>query len=243
MKLTGVLADGLLDLLWPRSCFGCGVPLSGGSGLLHLCGRCAGSIDLILGHACPRCGSPHRDDNRGRPDCGCCRGRDFAFRSCRCLFEFCGLGRRIIHELKYRCGHHLLPDVGRLSRLVFGDLAGGVLVPVPLHWRRRWGRGFNQSALICGALAREHGCEVRHLLRRRRNTESQVGLGREWRRRNVEGAFVLAPGLPWKKTVAKGRKIFLVDDVLTTGATLDACARVLVEAGHGEVHALALAHG
>jgi ComF family protein len=148
----------------------------------------------------------------------------------------------MIHEIKYRQGHFLLPDLGRLSSVLFSNMAGGILVPVPLHWRRRWKRGFNQSKLICQALAREHGCSVRHLLWRRRCRRPQVGLTRADRRRNVEGVFALVPGVLWKN-IAKDSPIYLVDDVLTTGATMNECAKVLTQAGFSNVHARTLARG
>ncbi|MDR0340047.1 MAG: hypothetical protein LBH53_00590 [Puniceicoccales bacterium] len=148
----------------------------------------------------------------------------------------------MIHEIKYRQGNFLLPDLGRLSGILFSDMAGGILVPVPLHWRRRWKRGFNQSEWICQALAREHDCSVRRLLWRRRHGRSQVGLSCADRRRNVEGAFALAPRFLWKN-VAKDAPIYLVDDVLTTGATVNECAKVLLQAGFSNVHARTLARG
>jgi ComF family protein len=238
------IAVGLLDLFWPRNCFGCGIPLRGSGPHLHFCSHCVGSIDFIFSDACPRCARPHFEDNRGNCRCKSCEKKNFAFQSCRALFELNGLGRKMIHELKYRNGKFLLPDIGRMSRVLFRDLAGKVLVPVPLHWRRRMSRGFNQSSLICKTLAREHGCTIASLLRRSRHTSQQVGLGGwENRRRNVDGAFALARYWPGKKKIAKTEEIFLVDDVLTTGATMDACARVLSEAGFERIHALALARG
>jgi ComF family protein len=200
-------------------------------------------MDFILSDACPRCGRPHTEDNRGQEDCPSCRKKNFAFRSCRTLFELNGLGRKIIHELKYRSGHFLLPDIGHMCGTIFGDLAEKTLVPVPLHWRRRWSRGFNQSALICKVLAKELDCTVVPILRRKRHTAQQVGLGWESRRRNVTGAFITTTEHRWPKKIAKEEEIFLVDDVLTTGATMDACARALGEAGFTNIHAVALARG
>jgi ComF family protein len=159
------------------------------------------------------------------------------------LFEFNGLGRAIIYELKYNGGHFLLPDIGRISRHLFSDLRGKILVPVPLHWMRKWRRGYNQSEAICTALAAEHGCSIAKILRRKKLTQRQVGLGRYKRMVNVEGAFALRLfGLPWKK-IDKNAEIYLIDDVLTTGATMDACATVLRDAGFCKIHARTLAHG
>jgi ComF family protein len=147
-----------------------------------------------------------------------------------------------VHEIKYRQGRFLLPDLGRLCRIFFPQMGDGIFVPVPIHWRRRWQRGFNQSDWICQALAREYGCPVRRLLWRRCHRRPQVGLGRADRQRNVEGAFALIPNLFLKK-IAKDVPIYLVDDVLTTGATLNECAKVLARAGFSNVHARTLARG
>jgi ComF family protein len=202
-----------------------------------------GSINFICGNSCPRCGHPHWDDNRGESDCWNCRGREFAFRSCRSLFEYNGLGRAIVREIKYRGSLFLLPDVGRLSRELFGDLRGKVLVPVPLHWRRRLLRGYNQSELICSALASEHGCRTLRLLRRVKPTRQQVGLGRVQRLENMVSAFAVDGHVVRKKKIARDEEIFLVDDVLTTGSTMHACAVALAGAGFRSVQALSLARG
>jgi ComF family protein len=122
-------------------------------------------------------------------------------------------------------------------------IAGKILVPVPLHWRRRWKRGYNQSELLAQILAREYGCPVIPLLRRCRPTRQQVGLNRKQRQHNVEGVFSLDGRRMGKKKVAADGEIFLVDDVFTTGSTLHACAKVLAENGFPCVHALTLAHG
>ncbi len=114
------------------------------------------------------------------------------------------------------------------------------VVPVPLHWSRQWRRGFNQAEL----LARHLGVPVWRALRRTRATTPQVALAAADRRRNMHAAFALARARPWKtpwKTAVKGTVIVLVDDVSTTGSTLEACAAVLMAAGAREVRALTAA--
>jgi ComF family protein len=110
---------------------------------------------------------------------------------------------------------------------------------VPLHWRRQWARRFNQSALLAEVIAAASGRTVAHgALKRVKATPQQVGLGKAERAHNVQGAFrVPADG----KADVAGRKLVLVDDVLTSGATLDACARALLRAGAAAVDALAFA--
>ncbi len=113
-----------------------------------------------------------------------------------------------------------------------------VIIPVPLHWRRAWNRGFNQAELLAKPFGKSFNLEVRRdLLRRKRHTESQVKLKHDERRENVSGAFVVPKS---KKREVKGRDFLLIDDVCTTGATLDACANALKRAGARYVWALTL---
>jgi ComF family protein len=142
--------------------------------------------------------------------------------------------RSILQAFKYDRRRSLAPPLGGLMQLrgaaVLAD--ADCVVPVPLHWRRRWRRGFNQAL----DLARQLGMPVRCALRRRRNTRTQTDLPADARLRNVRDAFVATPGAR-----VSGLRIVLVDDVSTTGATLEACARVLVAAGAAEVRTLTAA--
>jgi ComF family protein len=146
-----------------------------------------------------------------------------------------------VHSLKYgdrldiagtagrwmaRAGHELLKDAD-------------ALVPVPLHWRRLWARRFNQSALLARAVAAASGIPVTYdALSRVKPTAQQVGLTRKERAGNVQGAFRV---LPEGKAEVAGRRLILIDDVLTSGATADACARALLRAGAGNVDVLVFA--
>jgi ComF family protein len=111
-----------------------------------------------------------------------------------------------------------------------------VIVPMPLHWFKQWQRGFNQADLLAREIGRKWGVPVRHVIRRRRATSPQAGLTNAKRRANVRGAFRVARGKP-----LQGMRVLLVDDVVTTGATASACARVLKRAGAAHVALLALA--
>jgi ComF family protein len=113
------------------------------------------------------------------------------------------------------------------------------LVPVPLHWRRRWARRFNQSAMLAAAVSAESGVPVdADALRRMKATAQQVGLSRSERAANVQGAFRVPPE---GKTAVVGRRLILVDDVLTSGATVEGCARALLRAGAANVDVLVFA--
>jgi ComF family protein len=116
------------------------------------------------------------------------------------------------------------------------ELSFDAVVPMPLHWRKRWQRGFNQSELLAREVARKWNVPVRRLVRRKRATAPQAGLTSAERRKNVQGAFVVK-----KTTRLNGMRLLLIDDVLTTGATASACARALKRAGAAQVTFLALA--
>jgi ComF family protein len=151
--------------------------------------------------------------------------------------------RDVIHALKFQQRRGLAARLGPLLRDVAGDLLGGAdaVVPVPLHPWRQWRRGYNQAEMLAATLGRP----IWLALRRTRATPPQTSLDRDARHANVRHAFALGGWLPGSaartRRRVEGRTLVLVDDVLTTGATLDACARVLRQAGAREVHAVTVA--
>ncbi|MDR2377564.1 MAG: ComF family protein [Puniceicoccales bacterium] len=171
------------------------------------------------------------------------RSQNFPLRQIHYLWNFRGLPREWIHALKYRDGEYLVTDLEKILRQHpewSNTLAGAILVPVPLHWRRLWQRDYNQSEVIARALSQISGSPVMALLRRRKNSPSQTQLSPNERRRNVEGAFALHRRAG---RVDRGRRLILVDDVLTTGATAQACAAILFQNGFRTIDVVALAHG
>lgn len=151
--------------------------------------------------------------------------------------EYEGVLRKLIHLFKYSRISPLAPRLGALmSRALPRDARFDLLVPMPLHWRRRWRRGFNQSELLARALSQRTGIPVVNAVRRRKSTPAQAGLTGAQRRVNVTGAFAVK-----KREFVEGRNVLLVDDVLTTGATANACAAALKRAGAGRVTVLTLA--
>ncbi len=161
----------------------------------------------------------------------------------RAVGAYEGALRDIVHALKYDGRRSLARPLAARMRVAGADLLAGAdcVVPVPLHWRRQRQRGFNQAY----DLARRLGLPICRALRRRRATRPQVDLPAAQRHRNLRDAFVVATGRGWpghpRRPPVAGLCVVLVDDVSTTGATLDACARALKAAGAREVRALTAA--
>jgi ComF family protein len=151
------------------------------------------------------------------------------------------VARTLVHALKYQDRTDLAPAMGRWMARAGRELLDGAdaLVPVPLHWRRGWSRRYNQSGALARIIERESGVAVAaEALRRIRPTEQQIGLSRPQRASNVQGAFKVAPD---RQHLISGRRVVLIDDVLTSGATVDACARALLRAKASTVDVLVFA--
>ena len=154
-----------------------------------------------------------------------------------CFGAYEGTLRELIHLFKYGRMKPLAGTLaGYLASALPRDQQFDAVVPMPLHWRRRWQRGFNQSELLARRTARRCGIPMVNAVRRTRATAAQAGLSNARRRENVTGAFHVK-----KPNTVEGRRILLIDDVMTTGATASACALALKRAGAGSVTLLALA--
>jgi ComF family protein len=164
-----------------------------------------------------------------------------AYNRARAAVRFDEISRRLVHALKYGDRLDLAPMMGRWIGNAGREILAGAdaLVPVPLHWRRLWARRFNQSAMLAAAISGESGVPVAAAaLKRVKPTAQQVGLSRTERAANVRGAFrVPEEG----KAAVAGRRLVVVDDVLTSGATVDGCARALLRAGAANVDVLIFA--
>jgi len=189
---------------------------------------------------CVSCRTPFLNsfplDSEGR--CALCRGGLRGFDAAYCYGSYEGALRELIHLYKY----------GRVQTLAkpLGDLLAAALpreerfdavTAVPLHWRRQWQRGFNQSELLARIVAARYGIGVVRALRRVRSTKAQAGLSNTRRRENVAGAFECRRGA----RALQGKRILLIDDVMTTGSTAASCARVLKSAGAAKVSLLTVA--
>ena len=235
-------ANALLAALLAPACAVCDAlldePLSG-----CVCGSCWRSVRPITPPVCDRCGDPLASQSQSlvpntQSVCAQCSRCDSAVSRARAIGEYEGTLRDIIHALKYSGRLSLARPLAERMRTRGSELlenADGV-VPVPLHWRREYQRGFNQAH----EMARHLGPPVVDALVRRRATRAQVELAADRRRANVEGAFACTAWLVSARRI-RGKTFVLVDDVSTTGATLEACARVLKECGASEVYALTAA--
>ncbi len=188
---------------------------------------------------CTSCRTPFLNprplDEEGR--CARCRLGITGYDSAYAYGAYDGALRKLIHVFKYEKVKPLAKPLGRLLSLSLPrEQRFDMIVPMPLHWRRLWSRGFNQSELLARVLSKATGVPVAMPIRRRRSTSPQAGLSSAKRRTNVSGAFSLKRG----KSV-QGLRILLVDDVLTTGATAAACALILKRAGALHVSVIALA--
>jgi ComF family protein len=199
-------------------------------------------VEPLSGDICSRCGDPISDLNPERNGyCRNCPTGLVHFASARAAVAYSGAVKELILALKFRFEEHLAPLLADFLEPVFEEEFRDrvdFLVPVPLHWTRRRWREFNQSALLARALAGKKGLKVREdLLRRVRRTRPQSRTsGQGAKRRNVRGAF--RAFLPRS---AVGSRVLLIDDVYTSGNTVNECARVLQEEGANEVHVLTVA--
>lgn len=218
----------LVNLLLPPRCGGC---LAVGA---WLCDRCRMRIKRLEEPLCRRCGA---EVESVRPDCGC-RRRLRSLTRLRSAVAYEGPIETAIHRFKYKGWRRLAGPLAQLlaERLVVEGLAASWVVPVPLHPERARVRGFNQSELLARELAARMALKrPPGRLVRVRATPPQVGHDRLWRQNNVRGAF------DWQGPDLGGRSILIVDDVATTGATLDACAAGLRAGGSGPVIGAAVA--
>lgn len=230
-----------LDIVYPRVCAGCGgVPEGRG---MHLCWDCLSDAVFVRDPFCSRCGDPvdgavHHDFN-----CSWCRRTRPSFDLARSAIRFRGSMKQVMHAFKYERACHLAGDLGGLLagcvRAHYAGVPFDGVAYVPLHPRKGRERSYNQARLLAVSAARKLGVPVEHrCLRRVRATTTQTRLSAEERKANVRGAFqAISP--EW----LDGRRILLVDDVMTTGATVNECAKVLMASGACSVHVVTVARG
>jgi len=207
-----------------------------------VCGACLGAVrPLEAEFFCTQCRAPFLNaaalDREGR--CPLCREGVPGFDAAYCFGLYAAPLRELIHLYKYSKIRTLAARFGSLMADALPlDERIDAVTPVPLHWFRKWRRGFNQSELLARTIARRRGVPLASVLRRVRPTAAQAGLSNAGRRENVAGAFACRTG---RRRDIASKRILLVDDVMTTGSTASACARALKRAGAARVVLLTLA--
>jgi ComF family protein len=228
-----------LDALLPPQCLTCEAPVDRQG---SLCAGCFTGLSFVTEPCCDRCGVPFPHVGAGEGAlCPACLERPPAFDQARAALRYDAGAQRLILPFKHADRTELAGPLARhMARAGAALLARADLIaPVPLHWRRMLARRYNQAALLAAKLARMTGKpQVPDLLRRVRHTAPLGDLGAAERAAEVEGAFALGRGAA--RRVA-GRRVLLVDDVMTSGATTEACARLLLGAGASAVDVLAAA--
>lgn len=227
-----------LRLVYPPQCVGCGAAVASDFGL---CGPCWRDTGFITGTVCDQCGMPLPGDGEGAAQCDDCIVLGRPWERGRAVFLYRGKGRDMVLGLKHADRTDLARPAGDwLYRAAGPILQPGMLVaPVPLHWWRLFLRRYNQSALVSARVAKLAGlAHCPDLLKRIRPTGSQEGRSREGRFGNLSGAIRVHPA---RATRVKGAHVLLVDDVMTSGATLAACAEACLAAGAGRVSVAVLA--
>lgn len=228
----------IADLLLPPLCLACREPVDSHSGL---CPACWSQVNFIEPPVCERLGIPLPYSTDEPIVSAGAMADPPVYNRARAVARYDAVMRDLVHGLKFRDRQEGVALFGRWLAHAGASLLAraDILVPVPLYGGRLWRRRFNQSALLALAVSKRTGIPVDSLsLRRSRRTASQVGLSAEQRRRNVAGAFLVPPD---GRVALGGKQVILVDDVITTGATANACARALKRAGAARVDVLALA--
>jgi ComF family protein len=229
----------VFSLVFPDECRICTEPMREVS-RIPVCRTCLLKPEpLAAEYFCVQCRSPFRSsfplDEQGL--CGLCRRGVRGFDAAYSFGFYEDELRELIHLFKYGRVQPLAKPLGRLLALALPrDQEFDVIVPMPLHWRKRWQRGFNKSALLASEIGRRSNVPVKNALRRIRPTVTQAGLTNAKRRLNVSGAFRART-----TSTLTGKRVLLVDDVMTTGATAASCARALKIAGASQVTLLTLA--
>lgn len=229
---------GIAALIWPQRSLITGREVAGPGALEP---EFWAKLRFLSDPLCARCGTPFEIAVDPGQVCGACLARPPAYDRARAALEYGDVSRDLVLALKYQGRRD---GLGLLARWMAGagrDLLNDadLIVPVPLHYFRLVRRGFNQSVWLAAALSRSSGTRLAvDVLKRTRSTPIQGGLSADGRRRNVQGAFRVRRS---REGLVKDQKILLVDDVLTTGATAEACSRALKRAGAGCVDVLTLA--
>lgn len=235
-----VWAEAFIDLIYPPICLDCRGTLENPANPFF-CNLCWGKIQNIAGMVCPRCGKPLGANERLiKERCNRCQKISVYYDSARSVALYQNSIRKAIHDLKFKYKTKMVPFLGQMLVEYFIQHFNSdnfdYILPIPLHWTRKWFREFNQSELLANYMSSQVGLEVNlSLLKRSKYTRKQSTLKGRQKYKNIFDAFAV----PNPKEVA-GLKILLIDDVFTSGVTINEASRSLKNAGAKEVHVLTL---
>ena len=232
--------EALVSLLYPPHCANCGADTEGG---VHLCAACAGQAKKIVAPFCQRCSEPFDGAITGEFTCANCADRTLHFDCAVSRYLSRGVVREFVHRFKYDRHFYLRHPLADWLAAALDDeriraQPIGALVPVPLHSARFREREFNQADVLAELLAQRTGTPLLRALTRIRYTTTQTRLDRHERMENLRNAFRVR-----QTSAVQNRHLVLVDDVFTTGSTVDECARVLRAAGAASVRVVTVARG
>ena len=226
-----------LDLLFPPQCGLCREIIADNG---EICSDCWQKLNFISNPLCKICGYPHEFDMGEGAQCGACMANEPQFHGHRSALYYDEHSKRLVHDLKYYDRPIMVRRLGQWMAQTAPDwlaLENVILMPIPIHRYRLWKRKYNQAALLAKTIAKQQNMEVElEGLIRTKNRPPQASLPRAKRLKNLNAAFAVNP-----KIAIKNRPIILIDDVMTTGATVNACARLLKKAGSGRVFCLTFA--
>ncbi|MDR2779183.1 MAG: ComF family protein [Puniceicoccales bacterium] len=236
----------LLDCLFPRCCIICNKKVDGAD-YYNLCSSCIVKIQWITGNKCSLCSRPMGDTevtSGEKPICIECKASPPNFKSSMSCWLHTGVGRDIILTLKYRNADFLKNDIATLLKNYCSEVrefvANSLLVPVPIHYFRRVKRGYNQTEIIAHAIAKIVDSATVIDILKSKNKKSQTKLKYNERLLNIKDMFECSIN---SGDIPQDSKIVIVDDVLTTGSTLNECCRILQGAGFSNLHVLTLSYG
>lgn len=239
MNIAAILHD-ISTVVFPPQCPGCSEILDSPE-KIFFCAKCQDKAHFIQGAVCPVCGINFPDSPAESHLCGDCSDQEPYFSCARAVFSFETVILEAIHRFKYKrdfyVGETLASFMAGFSFPDFSFLQYSLLLPVPLHIKRLRERGFNQSLILARAVGKKRQIPVNFsILKRHKFTETQTGMNKNERKLNIKGAFEITD-----ERKISGQNIILVDDVYTTGATVNECARVLLKAKANRVAVLTLA--
>ncbi len=231
----------LLDLVYPRTCTVCGMETGAGQG--YICWDCMSGFEIISRPFCSVCGDPAEGMIEHDYQCSYCQQRKRGFDMARSALRYRGAIRNVLQSLKYSRQTYLvddlLPYLSACVNLYYSKVPFDGIMFVPLYPKKERERTFNQAGLLAAGLARKHDLPLlANCLERVRYTATQTDLDAAARRKNVRDAFAVR-----NRKWLDGRTLLLVDDVMTTGATVDECANVLKGAGAAGVFVITVARG